>query len=83
MALNLLNGKCLIVAEVAQAHDGSVGLAHSYIDAASESGAQAVKFQAHIAEHESTDREEWRIKFSKQDSSRYDYWKRMEFSVDQ
>jgi sialic acid synthase SpsE len=25
---------CLVVAEVAQAHDGSLGLAHAYVDAA-------------------------------------------------
>lgn len=72
-----------IIAEIAQAHDGSLGLAHSYIDAAAKAGANAVKFQTHIASAESTPSEEWRIKFSKQDASRYDYWKRMEFSKEQ
>jgi len=70
----------LIVAEVAQAHDGSLGMAHAYIDAVAESGADAVKFQTHIASEESTPNEPWRIKFSRQDASRFDYWKRMEFS---
>lgn len=70
----------LVVAEVAQAHDGSLGMAHAYIDAVAATGADAVKFQTHIAVEESTANEPWRVKFSKQDASRFDYWKRMEFS---
>ena len=70
---------CFIVAEVAQAHDGSLGMAHAYIDAIADAGADAVKFQTHIAAAESTPQEPWRIKFSLQDATRYDYWKRMEF----
>jgi N-acetylneuraminate synthase len=72
-----------IIAEIAQAHDGSLGLAHSYIDAAADAGADALKFQTHIADAESTLDESFRIKFSKQDASRYDYWKRMEFTLEQ
>ncbi len=68
-----------IIAEVANAHDGSLGLAHSYIDAAHRAGADTVKFQTHIAEAESTPSEPWRVPFSRQDASRYDYWKRIEF----
>ena len=74
---------CLIVAEVAQAHDGSLGAAHAYIDAAASAGADAVKFQTHIAHAESTPGEPFRVKFSRQDASRYDYWKRMEFTSEQ
>ena len=72
----------LIIAEIAQAHDGSLGMAHSYIDAVA-GKADAVKFQMHIASAESTPSEPWRVQFSKQDKSRYDYWKRMEFTQDQ
>lgn len=72
-----------IIAEVAQAHDGSLGTAHAFIDAVSEAGADVVKFQTHIASAESTPHEPWRVKFSAQDETRYDYWKRMEFSEDQ
>jgi N,N'-diacetyllegionaminate synthase len=72
-----------IIAEVAQAHDGSLGLAHAYIDAAAKTGADAVKFQTHIAAEESSPQETWRVKFSRQDATRYDYWKRMEFTVEQ
>ncbi|MBE9544828.1 MAG: N-acetylneuraminate synthase family protein, partial [Proteobacteria bacterium] len=70
----------MIIAEVAQAHDGSLGTAHAYIDAVADCGADAVKFQTHIAAAESTPDEPWRIKFSPQDATRYDYWKRMEFT---
>jgi len=72
--------KTLIVAEIAQAHDGSLGIAHSYIDAVSKAKVDAVKFQTHIAPAETTIHEPWRVKFSKQDKTRYDYWKRMEIS---
>lgn len=72
--------ECFIVGEVAQAHDGSLGMAHAFIDAIADAGANAVKFQTHIADAESTPSEPWRIKFSPQDATRYDYWKRMEFT---
>ncbi len=75
--------KCLIVAEVAQAHEGSLGIAHAFIDAIASAGADAVKFQTHIASEESTLQEEWRVKFSQQDVTRYDYWKRMDFTEEQ
>jgi N,N'-diacetyllegionaminate synthase len=74
---------CIVVAEVAQAHDGSLGMAHAFIDAVANAGADAIKFQTHIASAESTRHEPWRIKFSQQDNTRYDYWKRMEFSEEQ
>ncbi|MFK8026579.1 MAG: N-acetylneuraminate synthase family protein [Gammaproteobacteria bacterium] len=77
------NASCAIIAEVAQNHDGSLGVAHAHIDAAANAGADAIKFQTHIAEEESTSAEPWRTKFSYQDESRMDYWKRMEFTVPQ
>src|SRR4051812_42963034 len=74
---------CLVIGEVAQAHDGSLGLAHAFVDAIADAGADAVKFQTHIAAAESTPGEPWRVKFSRQDATRYDYWKRMEFTEQQ
>lgn len=74
---------CLLIGEVAQAHDGSLGTAHAFIDAIAAAGADAVKFQTHIAAAESTPGEPWRVRFSRQDESRYDYWKRMEFTEEQ
>lgn len=75
--------KAYIIAEVAQAHDGSVGNAHAFIDLAKEVGADAVKFQMHIADIESGPEETWRVNFSFQDATRFDYWRRMEFNFDQ
>lgn len=74
---------CLVIAEVAQAHDGSLGTAHAYVDAVADAGADAIKFQTHIAEAESTAAEPWRVRFSPQDETRFDYWRRMEFTADQ
>ena len=45
---------CFIIAEIGQAHDGSLGSAHAYIDAVAKTGVQAIKFQTHIAEAESS-----------------------------
>ncbi len=85
-----LNGKrldlsqhTLIIAEVAQAHDGSLGIAHAFIDAVATTGADAIKFQTHLAEFESSLQEPWRVRFSYEDPTRYDYWKRMEFTLEQ
>ncbi|WP_435415258.1 N-acetylneuraminate synthase family protein [Polaribacter aestuariivivens] len=72
-----------IIAEIAQAHDGSLGMAHAYIDAVAKTGCNAIKFQTHIAEAESSVHEPFRVKFSKQDATRMDYWKRMEFTLEQ
>lgn len=72
-----------MIGEVAQAHDGSLGTAHAFIDAIAAAGADAVKFQTHIAAAESTPGEPWRVRFSRQDETRYEYWKRMEFTEEQ
>ena len=77
------NNKILIIAEVGQAHDGSLGLAHSFIDALSDTGVDIVKFQTHVADAESSEYESFRINFSYEDVTRYDYWKRMEFTLEQ
>jgi N-acetylneuraminate synthase len=76
-------GRCLLVGEVAMSHDGSLGLAHAFVDAIADAGADAVKFQTHIASAESTPVEPFRVPFSRQDASRYDYWKRIAFTEEQ
>lgn len=72
-----------IIAEIAQAHEGSLGVLHSYIDALAKTGVDTVKFQTHIAEAESSSFEPFRVKFSYEDKTRFDYWQRMEFSFEQ
>lgn len=72
-----------IIAEIGQAHDGSLGILHSYIDALAPTGVDAVKFQMHIAEAESSEHEPFRIQFSLEDKTRFDYWKRMGFTLEQ
>lgn len=74
---------CLVVAEVGQAHDGSLGSAHAFIDAVADAGVDGVKFQTHLSGAESTVEEPWRVRFSRQDATRFDYWRRMEFTEKQ
>ena len=50
------------------------------IDQCKKSGADVVKFQIHFADEESTLDEKFRIKFSVEDKTRFDYWKRTSFT---
>ena len=82
--MNLNVSKPYVIAEVAQAHEGSLGIAHSYIDAVARAGVSAVKFQTHIADAESSPLESFRVESKyPQDKTRFDYWKRMEFTGEQ
>lgn len=78
-----MNDKPYIIAEIGQAHEGSLGILYSYIDALAVTGVNAVKFQMHIAEAESSLEEPFRVQFSLEDKTRFDYWKRMGFSLEQ
>ena len=71
------------IAEIGQAHEGSLGILYSYIDALAQTGVNAVKFQMHIAEAESSVHEPFRVKFSLEEETRFDYWKRMGFTLAQ
>lgn len=75
--------KVFTIAEIAQAHEGSLGMAYAYIDALAKRRVDAVKFQMHLAYAESSEFEPFRVKFSSQDKTRYDYWHRMSFTFDQ
>ena len=79
----MINKKIEIIAEIGQAHEGSLGIAHSYIDALVDAGIKVIKFQTHIAEAESSIYEPFRINFSYEDKCRFDYWRRMEFSEEE
>ncbi len=76
-----MNKKTFIVAEVGLAHDGSLGIAKSFIDKISASGADAVKFQIHDHFSESSKYEVFKKKFSFQDKNRSEYWNRTKFNA--
>ena len=70
-----------IIAEIAQAHDGSLGACFSYAESAKKIGCDAIKFQLHIAEEESLPSEKFRIKSFPQDKNRFEYWERTSFPL--
>ena len=72
------NTKPFLIAEVAQAHGGKLKEVFKFIDKVSAYKIDAIKFQTHLAEFESTYDEPFRLKI-KNFKSRYDYWKSMEF----
>ena len=69
----------LVVAEIGNNHDGSIRQAEQLIDAAAESGADAVKFQTHIAEAEMLPSTPTPPHFAE---PRYAFTQRMELSLD-
>ncbi|MDK2771726.1 MAG: N-acetylneuraminate synthase family protein [Flavobacterium sp.] len=75
--------KVYTIAEIGQAHEGSLGILCSFIEALAQTGVDAVKFQMHIPEAESSEFEPFRVKFSLEDDTRFDYWKRMSFTLEQ
>ena len=83
METNVSSNPTFIIVEVGNAHDGSLGMAHAYIEAVAKTGADAIKFQVHIAEAESSAQEPFRVKFSYEDATRYDYWVRTGFTLEQ
>lgn len=69
-----------IIGEVGLSHEGSLGVAIRYVEALAAAGVDAVKFQMHLPEFESTREEPFRNAYFKQDKTRFDYWKRTAFS---
>ena len=69
----------LVIAEIGNNHDGSIRQAERLIEAAAEAGADAVKFQTHIAEAEMLPSTPTPPHF---DEPRYEFTKRMELSRD-
>ena len=76
------NYPCYIIAEIGNLFK-NFDEAKKLIDSALSVGVNAIKFQTHIADAESSIHEPFRVKFSKQDTTRYEYWHRMEFTLDQ
>ena len=72
-----------LIGEVGLGHDGSLGSAMKFIDFVADAGGNAVKFQAHLADHESSVDERFRVQVFCQDSTRHAYWDRTSFSQDE
>lgn len=70
-------GRCFIIGEVGLAHDGSLQAAHAYVDAIYQAGADAVKFQCHLARYEPD--AEMRVKHP-QYLTRREQWLRTSFN---
>ena len=71
-----------IIAEIGQAHRGSMKNVINYIDKLSSTGVDAVKFQTHYANEESTYDEKFRVKIGNF-KSRFNYWKSVEFTFEE
>ena len=70
-----------VIAEIGSVHDGSFGNSKKLIDLAKECGADYVKFQYHIAKHESL-KDALNPKYFKEEK-RYDYFERTSFTLQQ
>jgi N,N'-diacetyllegionaminate synthase len=68
-----------VVAEIGNNHDGSIGQARALIEAAAEAGANAVKFQTHIAEAEVLPSTPTPPHF---DEPRFEFTRRMELDLE-
>ena len=79
----LSSDSTFIIAELGLSHEGSLLNAFSMIDALSGIGVDAVKFQMHLPEFESSKHEKFRVNIFPQDKTRLDYWKRTSFSKKQ
>ena len=73
--------KVFIIAEICMSHNGSLGQAKAFIDAAAETSVDAVKFQTHIAEAETLKDAPTPPYFT--DEPRYEYFKRTAFNLEQ
>jgi sialic acid synthase SpsE len=73
--------RVFIIAEIGMSHDGSQGQAKAFIDAAAETGVDAVKFQTHIAEVETLRDAPTPPYFT--DEPRYEYFKRTAFNLEE
>ena len=80
-----MNERILIIAEAGVNHNGDLTLAKQLIDAASEAGADLVKFQTFSAERlaiRAAEKAEYQKQSSDNDESQYQMLKRLELSAD-
>ena len=75
---------CLVIGEVAQAHDGSLGTAHAFIDAiATRRRRRRQVPDPHRRRREHRRPSRGACASARRTRRRYDYWKRMEFTEEQ
>ena len=74
----------LLIAEIGQSHHGNFKNLIKIVDKISQTDVDAIKFQTHIANSESTLDEPFRNSQNiKKYKNRFDYWKSVEFSQNQ
>ena len=71
-----------IIAEVGQYHDGSIDRLFKLVENLCLKDIDTIKLQHHIASAESSASEQFRVKFSEQYDSRYDYWEKMQIGIE-
>jgi len=81
--MKIFPNKTFLIAEVGLNHMGNFKLAKRYIAEFSKTGVNAIKFQAHMPDYESSSQEKFRVHFSKKYKNRFDYWKKTSFNKKQ
>ena len=72
--------KQLVVAEIAQSHDGSLNYVHSFIDEVARAGADVLNFKLILLMTSLLRKMFSYIYFFKKET-RFEYWKRMQFQM--
>ena len=81
--MGIKSRKTKIIAEIALTHNGNLKKAKKLIKRCKECGADYVKFQTHFAKFESSDDEKFRQGFLFKEKSRFEYWRKREFTSSQ
>ena len=77
----LIDGRCAVIAEVAQAHDGSLGMAHAFIDAiAARRAPTRSSSRPTSPPPRARRRSPGGSSSASRTTTRYEYWRRMEFT---
>ena len=71
-----------IIAEIGQYHDGSMDRLFNLVENLCLKDVDTIKVQHHIASAESSTHEQFRVNFSEQYGSRYDYWEKMQIGIE-